>query len=460
MKYALLTSLLTIQFFANAQKKLIPVTQSALTGISLPAGTKQDKRFLSEASAKALLEIESKKAGADIKNTEVFYLPAVSVGNFTDDSLVTLISNLGWNIAPVQGDNKFVWLQKDGRSIITYFSMDKKETQLYFGESATAPNISMAGTNNPPSNNNTTYSDPTPPPVPTVQSGNPVQTPPPAIVDQSASNSSVNNGITISTTNFDDGWSATPEAEWVKLKRNEFSVFLHYAISLPDDLRSSSVDPILDYFWNLLIAPRYNFQTVAKRPFETSYNQIYFMEADVTDKSSGASAHVGFRIYINSGIASCVEIVAPSKSSYDSQFPDVTNIDPLPGYNKFAITLTDIMGEWKESSGGFAQYYNMYSGNYAGMYGVSIASQLFLNTDETYRFEHKGASGMAGSQTFFSEKYAGKYSVNGYWTLTLTENDGKISEYTAFYKAVKNGRVLYLQNKKYSGQEYYLVKTK
>jgi hypothetical protein len=159
MKYALLTSLLTIQFLANAQKKLIPVTQSALTGISLPAGTKQDKRFLSEASAKALLEIESKKAGADIKNTEVFYLPAVSVGNFTDDSLVTLLSNLGWNIAPVQGDNKFVWLQKDGRSIITYFSMDKKETQLYFGESATAPNISMAGTNNPPSNNNTTYSD-------------------------------------------------------------------------------------------------------------------------------------------------------------------------------------------------------------------------------------------------------------------------------------------------------------
>jgi hypothetical protein len=94
------------------------------------------------------------------------------------------------------------------------------------------------------------------------------------------------------------------------------------------------------------------------------------------------------------------------------------------------------------------------------MYGVSITSQLILGSDGTYRFEHKGASGMAGNQSFFSEKYAGNYSINGYWDITLTEQSGKISEYSAFYKAVKNGRVLYMQNKKYTGQEYYLVKTK
>ena len=463
MKYILIICLITIHCLSNAQKKLVPATQSAITGISLPAGTKQDKRFLSEAAAQALLEIEGKKTGAKINNIEVFYLPGTSVGKFNDDSLVALISTLGWNIAPMQGDNKFVWLQKDGRNIMTYFSMEPKETQLYFGESGTAPNLNGTATNNPPYNNNTGYSDPTPPPVPPippVQVDNPVQTSPPAMVDQPASNSTVNNGITISTTNFDDGWTATPQAEWVKLTRNEFSVFLHYAIGLPDDLKSSSVDPILDYFWNLLIAPRYNFQAVAKRPAETSFTQIYFMEADVTDKSSGANSHIAFRIYINSGIASCVEIVAPSKSSYDSQYPDVNNIDPLLGYNKFGITLTDIMGEWQESTGSSAQYYNAYNGNYAGMYGISISSQLILNTDGTYRFEHKGASGMMGNQSFFSEKYAGPYSINGNWNITLTDQNGKISEYNAFYKAVKNGRVLHMQNKKYSGQEYFLVKTK
>ena len=463
MKYILIICLITINCLSNAQKKLVPATQSALTGISLPAGTKQDKRFLSEAAAQALLEIEGKKTGAKINNIEVFYLPGTSVGKFNDDSLVVLISNLGWNIAPVQGDNKFVWLQKDGRNIMVYFSMEAKETQLYFGESGTAPNLSGGGTTNPPYNNNTGYSDPTPPPVPPVppvQVDNPVQTQPPAMVDQPASNSTTNNGITISTTNFDDGWTATPQAEWVKLNRNEFSVFLHYAISLPDDLRSGSGDPILDYFWNLLITPRYNYQTIVKRPFETSFTQIYFMEADATDKSTGATVHVAFRIYINSGIASCVEVVAPSKSSYDSQFPDVSNIDPLQGYNKFAINLTDITGEWKESSGGSAQYYNAYTGNYAGMYGVSISSQFIVGTDGNYRLEHKGASGMAGDQSFFSEKYAGVYTINGNWEITLTDQNGKASQYSAHYKAVKNGRVLYMQNKQFTGQEYNMIKTK
>ncbi len=122
-----------------AQKKLVPVSQSIMTGIHLPDGSKQDKRLLMELSARVLLEMESKRYGTGVTDTEVFYLPPVSVSNYNSDSLVAQFSTLAWNITPVETDNKYVWLQKDNRFVIVYFSMDKKETAVYFGLAATPP---------------------------------------------------------------------------------------------------------------------------------------------------------------------------------------------------------------------------------------------------------------------------------------------------------------------------------
>ena len=109
----------------NAQKKLVPVSQSSLTGIALPAGSKQDSRFLMELSGKALLEMETKKANTTVTKTEVLYLPATAAGA-DPDSIVQQLTALGWSIIPIQGDDKFVWLQKDNRYIITYFSLKQK----------------------------------------------------------------------------------------------------------------------------------------------------------------------------------------------------------------------------------------------------------------------------------------------------------------------------------------------
>lgn len=137
--FSALLSLLFLQ--STAQKKVTAVSHSALTGVMLPQGSKQDKRFLMELTAKTTLEIESKKAKITIKATEVLYLPAVVVSGFNADSLVNQLTALGWNIIPVDTDDKYVWLQKDNRSVIAYFSMDKKETQLYFGEAGSQPNL-------------------------------------------------------------------------------------------------------------------------------------------------------------------------------------------------------------------------------------------------------------------------------------------------------------------------------
>ncbi|MBL0134777.1 MAG: hypothetical protein IPP79_12660 [Chitinophagaceae bacterium] len=116
MKKIVLIPFLLLAIMTIAQKKVVPVSQSVLTGIPLPAGTKQDKRFLSETSARMLLEMESKKTGMEIKDVEVIYLPPIVAGGYSDDSLIAALSAIGWNISPVGTDDKYVLLQKDGKN--------------------------------------------------------------------------------------------------------------------------------------------------------------------------------------------------------------------------------------------------------------------------------------------------------------------------------------------------------
>jgi hypothetical protein len=122
-----------------AQKKLVPVNQSLLTGISLPTGSKKDNRMLSVSGAKLLLEMESKKANVVLSATEVLVLPPVTTSGFDADSLIGKFTEIGWIISGIEGDSKYAWLQKDSRNLIVYFSMDAKETALYFGEASPAP---------------------------------------------------------------------------------------------------------------------------------------------------------------------------------------------------------------------------------------------------------------------------------------------------------------------------------
>ena len=76
----LAAGIMLVAIYTNAQKKIVPVSQSSLTGIALPSGSKQDGRFLMELSGKALLEMETKKANTTVTKTEIFYLPATAAG--------------------------------------------------------------------------------------------------------------------------------------------------------------------------------------------------------------------------------------------------------------------------------------------------------------------------------------------------------------------------------------------
>ena len=78
-----------------AQKKLAPATQSTLTGIALPAGSKKDSRILSVAAAEMLLEMQTSKSNTKLSATEVLVLPSQSSFVFNNDSLAKKLSDLG-----------------------------------------------------------------------------------------------------------------------------------------------------------------------------------------------------------------------------------------------------------------------------------------------------------------------------------------------------------------------------
>lgn len=445
--FALLVSL-TLQ----AQKKLIPVSASALSGISLPEGSKEDKRFLSVVAGKALLETETKKSGSTVSKTEILVLPPTPDPAVTTDSIKQLFQTAGWTLIPGTDQTNY-WLERNGTRLIAYFSSSKKENSLYLGETTGQ----LPGTH--PANTDPQQPQ-QPDPIQGGQQGLPQDnqqgnTQPPQQVTQPASGSS---GIIISTSNFDDGWIARPQADWVQVSKNNLTAYIHYAISLPDELRSGDGDPILNYFWNLLITPRYNVSSLWKMPFDPyAYKRTYYMEGTATENQTGQTVYLAFRILINSGIATCIEISGPSKDQYQALFPDLDKVANMTTYNRFAVSPDDVTGLWKESTGGFAQYYNVYNGNYAGMNAVSINTQFRIGTDGNCSLEHKGAGGMVGNQQFFSEKYAGRYTMSN-WEFSFTDQNGKLNAYHIYYQAVKNGRILYMQNKQFTGQEYFLMK--
>ena len=134
-----------------AQKKLVPVTQSTLTGIALPTGSKKDTRILSVAAAEMLLEMQTNKSNTKLSATEVLVLPAQSPVGFNNDSLVKRLSELGWKMNVIAEDKKYAWLQKGTRYVISYFSMDARETALYLAEATSNP-MQQSQVNKPLSN--------------------------------------------------------------------------------------------------------------------------------------------------------------------------------------------------------------------------------------------------------------------------------------------------------------------
>jgi hypothetical protein len=455
----------------KAQKKLVPVSQSSLTGIALPSGSKQDSRFLMELSGKALLEMETKKASTTVTKTEIFYLPATATGA-DPDSIVEKLTALGWSIIPIQGDDKFVWLQKDNRYIITYFSLNKKEHDLYFGEVANAPVNAANGNSNTVQNTNinsqqnTQQADPqqSDPQQNGQQQNGQQQTDPQQIAVQNISNTiAKQDGFTFSTTNFDDGWTSVVQEDWVEVTKGNIKVLLHYPKE--GTIFPADPDPLTTAAWNILVAPRYSNLKNYKTAYINTYNRPYLGMGYATENVSGREVFV---FLFRQGETGWLEFVTPDKNSFIEQYkfdPETIRWDSesdlmkplanMTGYNKFAVGTADFKGKWTSDFSGIQQLYNVYTGNYAGMH-INQSNEYFIfGNDGAYNWRLLVVNGMTGNAKFTEVKSSGKLTVVNNWQVHCSKIENGPKTYNAFWSCIKGARILHLLDANFPGSGIY-----
>ncbi len=430
-----------------AQKKIVPISQSALTGINLPAGSKQDNRMLSIAAAKMLLEIESKKANTSLTAPEVLLLLPATGNGYDADSLIQNLTDQGWEISIVEGDNKYAWLQKNSEHLIMYFSMNAKETGLYFAKAAAAPvqniqknNAEIIATANTANKQHQQTAD-------TI-----IQTTAPEII-QPSSPPVTHAGFAFNTTNFDDGWTSTMQEDWVEVKKENIKVLIHYP-NKEADAYSSDLMQGLKNAWDVLIAPRYS--SASNMDFKPLYSwqSIEFAEADMVEKATGKTVHVVFfKKHFNSGAGKYIEFIATDKNTFEKEFGGYRNealadcwekMATMAGYNKFAVAAADLSGKWTSNFTGMTQYVNANTGADAGANTHASNQNFEFGAGNTYKWDLGVASGFVGNIKFQSVKAAGKFTVVNNWQVKFSDIEGKPRIYDVRFVCIKGARVLWI----------------
>lgn len=442
---------------ALTQKNLQPASSSLVAGIPLPANTKADKRLLIRIAAKTTMDLEAADSNWVLSdNYEVFQLP---VGNNNDisDSIITALEDNGWQLLINKRNNKWGLASKGSRRLMIYFETAKKESWLYIADiaqgQATKPATPPTPTVPPPA---------TPQPV---QPANPVQPVKPATPASSGK-------YQFHTTNFDDGWTATAQPDWVEVSKGNIKVLLHFSNSAID-MSSMQTPTINANALNVLVAPRYKDK---QNFYAFNGNMSYWRSSGISATLTDAKGAQYFVILFRRGSGPFIEFITPDQATFEKEFgvsfvasndQNLMNsydeswlkMDNMQSRNKFAVAPTDLIGNWSESSGSYLQMYNVNTGNYAGMNAVSNSAEFWIEADGSYRSQHSGASGMVGSQTFFTQKYKGRYIMNGNWEVSFTNrHNGKTDTYWCQFEVVRGGRILHLQDKTASGMQYHLTR--
>jgi len=252
------------------------------------------------------------------------------------------------------------------------------------------------------------------------------------------------------------GWTISAQPGFVEARGAQITVRLHEVSPIPDASRSDP-EGNRDRLWNTLIAPRYTDAKNLRKPRIEAYVGSAMMEADLTETATQHRVHVAMHLFTANGLVSAVELVAPSKSALDAALPDATKIAALRDLNRFAVSAPDVVGSWGDSSGGFAAYYNVYSGDSAGVGMASSTYRIAFKADGTFASEVKAVAGRAGNLSFGQENRSGRWRVVDGWLLETTANGVK-HEYACWFEAIRGGRILHLVDKAKSAMHDVLVR--
>jgi len=444
---------------AFPQKNVTDVTKSDLTGITLPAGSKQDKRILYTASAKALLDMKAKEIGRECSvSVEVIYLP-LSMDEKQSVRVKKLLTQAGYNISDVQEDVKYSLITKGDKSLLIYLDDKKTGADLYVSALTAlpvsgvppVPNAAAPAVGENKTNNVTAAA------APAVVANAPKVPEPAKTVIKEPTEPVNTGGFKFTTTNFDDGWIATQTDDYVKISKDKIVARIYYPVEMTEQMRPPVTEPHY-YFWNLLVVPKFTIINKWEWTEPLSYFSNYYMYAEAIDKSTGSNCFIGLDISLNSGGATPVLVIAPDRQTYESQFSHPDNFKKMHGYNRFAVASSDLTGTWAGGDGSVASYYNSVTGNFAGMNFISMSDEFTFSENGDYTSKHSGASGMIGNTTTYNQKYNGKATVSNWEIILSNRFEGKTDTFEAWFEAVHGGRMLKLVNKQYSGIKYNLFK--
>lgn len=267
-----------------------------------------------------------------------------------------------------------------------------------------------------------------------------------------------NYGITQYTTTFDDGWVATPLADYVRVVKNGVEVRLYYPDAQIDQRRPQNTSIFEPYYWDAFVKPSFSAGQILNREKERySYGQNDNWEAAATDKQTGKRRYVGMGL-ANGGWT--IVVNAPDKNNYYSMFPNDASFKKMLTYNKFGVAQQDLIGKWSSFDVANAQYYNIYWGDYLGMAIASTNDSFVFNSNGSYQSEHSGTSTFRGYLAHGKSTYKGTFRVND-WSFSATNRSANDpGEYSCQFEAVKGGFILHLANKTFTAMTMRLFKSR
>ena len=253
------------------------------------------------------------------------------------------------------------------------------------------------------------------------------------------------------TTNFDNGWTAVEESDWVRVTKGAITVLLHY----PHPKEKETFDNLekeARTFWDLLVAPRYgnlsNFEVLrSDRDFEPAR----FAAGNVTDKASGKKVYVALFSKHGRG---WVEVIAPDKSTFAREFgaininDEIINWKPLLAlfdYNKFAVSAADLQGKWTSNFAGTTQYASIYTGRYIGAVTTVSATSYNFGAGNSYTYRTDGASSSGGRTDFSKAESSGNFSLPTNWEIRFSDIEGRPQTFPVHFSCIRGARVLWIR---------------
>ncbi|MFL5739591.1 MAG: hypothetical protein ACJ75B_05195 [Flavisolibacter sp.] len=268
---------------------------------------------------------------------------------------------------------------------------------------------------------------------------------------------SAKGNFAFTTTNFDDGWTASAQEDWVQVTKGKLKALIHYPNKIADAYNSVLLDGLKNA-WNILVAPRYS--SVSNLEFKSAggWEAIEFAAANAVEKATGKAVYVVlFKKDYSNGNGKYLEFISLDKQSFENEFGPYhqsssgwDKMEKMASYNKFAVAASDLTGKWTNNFSGAIQYVNAYTGFDAGMDTHASAENFTIGPGNSYTWDLAIASGPVGNIKFQSVKSEGKFSMIGNWQASFSDIEGKARIYNFYFSCIKGWRILWMDDRAFA----------